>query len=88
MRRPSTPSTRLRPLRTPRPVHVDCADGLPVRVRLGRRRSRVVQVREVWQIDDEWWRNPISRLYVDVVLDGGGAVTLFRDLVTRRWYVQ
>jgi len=49
---------------------------------------QVVQIREVWRIDDEWWRRPISRLYHQVVLDDGGMVVLYRDLIDGRWYLQ
>lgn len=49
---------------------------------------RIEKVIETWRIDDEWWRIPISRRYVDVVLQGGGHVVLFEDLITRQWFVQ
>ena len=49
---------------------------------------RIVQIREVWRIDDEWWRRPISRLYHQVVLDDGRMVVLYRDLIDDKWYLQ
>jgi len=48
----------------------------------------VEAVLETWQIDDEWWREPISRRYVEVVLEGGGHVVLYEDLLTRNWFMQ
>jgi len=39
-------------------------------------------------MDDEWWRQPIVRRYVEVVLEGGGRVVLFRGLITGEWFVQ
>ena len=45
-------------------------------------------VRERWRIDDEWWRSPISREYLAVVLDDGRVLTLYRDLADDRWYAQ
>jgi hypothetical protein len=39
-------------------------------------------------MDDEWWRQPIVRRYVEVVLEGGGRVVLFEDLITGEWFVQ
>jgi hypothetical protein len=45
-------------------------------------------IREGWRIDDEWWRQAISREYVVVVLDDGSMLTLFRDLLDGLWYVQ
>jgi hypothetical protein len=48
----------------------------------------VENILDVWRIDDEWWRLPISRLYYDVMLEGGGRVVLFKDLVTGDWFAQ
>jgi hypothetical protein len=49
---------------------------------------RVEEVLEIWRVDDEWWRRPITRRYVEVLLEGGGHVVLFEDLVTREWFLQ
>ena len=49
---------------------------------------RVIQIQEIWQIDDEWWREPISRRYGTLVLDDDTTVTVYRDLMTGRWYLQ
>ncbi len=43
---------------------------------------------EEWRIDDEWWRTPIHRRYVEVVLTGGAHVVLFEDLATGEWFLQ
>lgn len=40
----------------------------------------MARIREIWRIDDEWWRRPISRLYHEVVLVTGAILTLYRDL--------
>lgn len=84
---------RLRALNEPRPLRVRTDDtGRPVAVALPdstRRGDHSVEVvRESWRIDDEWWRRPISRLYHDVILEGGRLVTLYRDLVDGGWYAQ
>jgi hypothetical protein len=50
--------------------------------------GRVADILEVWRIDDEWWRTPITRRYVDVVLEGGAHVVLFEDLPTGVWFIQ
>lgn len=82
-------SARLRPLAEPAPADVRTdAHGLPVAVRAGRRVRRVEAVREVWRIDDEWWRRPMAREYVAVVLEDGRSLTLYRDLVEGGWWVQ
>ena len=101
---------RLRPLSTPRPVHVIADDrGRPTAVYLGntRKSSNPVSPRRVqkaarepglatpvekildrWRIDDEWWRQEISRLYYHVALEGGRLVTLFNDLIGGGWFLQ
>ena len=57
----------------------------------GGRRSegrRVDAVVETWIVHDEWWRSPIHRRYVEVVLDGGAHVVLFEDLTSGEWFTQ
>jgi hypothetical protein len=86
---PTAPGERLRPLGLPRPVRVRVdARGEPVAVMGRRGPARVMAIREVWRIDDEWWRRPLSRLYYALTLETGRAVTLYRDLVEDRWYLQ
>ncbi len=51
-------------------------------------RTAIDVVIDSWRIDDEWWRNSISRRYLDIVLEGGGHVVVFQDLVTGNWYLQ
>jgi len=48
----------------------------------------VVSIIEVWRVDDEWWRQPISRRYLEVVLEGGRHVVLYEDLNTGDWFMQ
>jgi len=50
--------------------------------------KRVESQGENWRMDDEWWRQPIVRRYVEVVLEGGGRVVLFEDLITGEWWMQ
>ncbi len=49
---------------------------------------RVEEVVEIWVVQDEWWRSPIHRRYVEVVLEGGAHVVLFEDLTTGEWFMQ
>ncbi len=84
-------ATPLHPLGSPSTVRVRAdREGRPVEVssRGQKRAGRVVAVRESWRIDDEWWRRPISRLYHQVILERGEILTLYRDLIDGRWYVQ
>lgn len=80
---------RLRPLNLPRPVLVEVdRDGILRAVRLEGVRHQVVSVRERWRVEDEWWRRPIAREYVEAVLEDGRRVVVFRDLETGAWYRQ
>jgi hypothetical protein len=77
----------VRPLAAPTPIRVRTDDiGRPRQVSGAGRFRQVLSVREIWRIDDEWWRRPISRLYYEVVLETGRLVTLFHDLEEGRWY--
>lgn len=81
----------LRPLNAPRPVRVEeDAGGRPravLRVPSGRR-LRVAALRDCWRVDDEWWRDEVSRLYYEAVLEDGRCITLYRDLRSGKWYRQ
>jgi hypothetical protein len=76
----------LQPLKQPRPVAVEANEsGEPVAVVLGGRRLAVVQVQDVWRVDDEWWREEVSRLYYRLLLEDGRALTVYQDVVIRVW---
>lgn len=81
---------RLKPLGRPKSVTVRTDEhGEPTFVRLpGKPARRVAAVRERWRIDDEWWRQAISRDYRTIVLDDGSVLTLYHDLLDDLWYVQ
>jgi hypothetical protein len=87
--RGAPPNLELRTLNQPRPAVVGAdRNGGPLTLIQGRKRLRVEAIRETWRIDDEWWRQPISRIYHTVVLEDGRAVTLYQDLLTRGWFMQ
>jgi hypothetical protein len=50
--------------------------------------GRVESLNESWRIDDEWWRQAITRFYYEVMLEGGKRVVLFQDLITGSWFIQ
>ncbi|MDI6858340.1 MAG: hypothetical protein QME71_08515 [Dehalococcoidia bacterium] len=68
-------------------VETDGSGG-PAAVVLGGRRLAVSQVQDVWRIDDEWWREEVSRLYYRLLLEDGRALTVYRDLVKDKWWRQ
>ena len=81
---------RVRSLNLPRPVQVtlDERSGLLL-ILHGRHRDRPIEhIQDAWQIDDEWWREPISRQYLQVLLDDGSLRTLFHDQLTGHWFEQ
>lgn len=80
---------RLRALNLPVRVAVTTDPaGLPQSVQREDGDLAVEEIRELWRIDDEWWRSPIIRCYADVVLAGGKRVILYQDLVTGDWWIQ
>ena len=87
-------SDRLRALNVPRPVKVELDDlGWPVRVReggtgKGEEWRAVEGIGDTWRLDDEWWRRPVSRRYVEVILEGSGRMIVYEDLVTGEWFGQ
>jgi hypothetical protein len=82
---------RLRALNLPSSVEVSLDEwGRPTEIveDSAEGRKKVETVVEEWKIDDEWWRTPIHRRYVEVVLEGGAHVVLFEDLVSSEWFMQ
>jgi hypothetical protein len=41
-----------------------------------------------WLVDDEWWREEISRSYFAIRLEGDVPVTLYYDRVAGSWWQQ
>jgi hypothetical protein len=76
---------------TPAPLHL-CnpeADQQQIEATERSMTQRVVEsILEVWHVDDEWWRERISRRYVEVILEGGKHLVLYEDLTTNDWFMQ
>ena len=80
---------RLRPLNLPRAISVDLGeDNLPAAVISDGKRRSVVEIGEIWRIDDEWWRDQITRRYVEAVLEGGRHIVFYENLITDEWFEQ
>jgi hypothetical protein len=77
-------------LNKPQPLHGSMGqDGTPQTITRRGQTLRVESVQDSWRIDDEWWReHPISRLYYQLVLEGGTLFECYHDLVTGEWFVQ
>ena len=77
---------RVRALNRPRPTRVE-ADGEGRPLAVGR--TAVEAVLERWRIDDEWWRpQAVSRLYWRLALTDGRTATVYRELVSGKWWAQ
>ena len=62
--------------------------GEPNSIVRDRGRWKVARVQNRWRIDDEWWRSEISRMYYELLLSNGSVITVFRDLLSGKWYQQ
>jgi hypothetical protein len=49
---------------------------------------QIAEMIDTWLVEDEWWREPIARCYVQVLLADGRLLTLFHDRIGGGWYVQ
>jgi len=66
----------------------DSTTNIPSGVRLDGHLKPVIAIREMWEIEDEWWRDHIARRYFDVVLKGGKHLVLYQNRLTGKWYAQ
>jgi hypothetical protein len=84
VRRPPTP------LKVPRPLVVEAEAGLdgptPCWVVWRGKRRRVAELGEEWRVDEEWWRDEVSRHYFAVTLADGCRLTLFLDRLAGTWF--
>jgi hypothetical protein len=86
-RTPARPD-QLRPLNPPKQLIVTEHKGMPDVLIEHNRRHKVVRIQDVWCIDDEWWREPITRRYFQIVIDTGTIRTIYHDLVHDTWHEQ
>ncbi len=76
---------RLRAVNAPKPVVLELDTSGVLSVSNG---GKIEAILETWRIDDEWWRQPIARAYMEVMLEGGKRLVLFQDLITGEWFSQ
>ena len=49
----------------------------------------IVSINDLWQVDDEWWRErPISRRYYRITTQDDRRLIIFRDHLNAQWYWQ
>ena len=80
----------LRPVNLPAPITVEeDAHRRPLALTLRGRRLKVASMDDLWEIDEEWWREtPVARMYYQVTTEDGRPFTLFQDLISGEWYQQ
>jgi hypothetical protein len=78
--------TRPKRIGRPRAVSVQAKPGgLPVQIDA----KPVDSVLEDWLVEDRWWTaRPVRRRYLELVMEDGRCVLVFRDLVSGRWFTQ
>ena len=83
-------ASTLAPLAAPSPVWVSCRGDTPQRVSGDPAGGKAVaKVVDLWEVDTEWWTPaPVRRRYWRLALDGGGLLTVYRDLDTGDWFRQ
>lgn len=81
---------RLRPLNLPRPVQmiVHPVSAVPAILIDDGRRLRVERIQDCWEVDEEWWRDRLSRRYYQLLLEDGSLCTVYENLVDGSWYQQ
>jgi len=62
--------------------------GEPIWIVCGEGYRGVGKVQNRWRIDDEWWRNEISRMYYELLLSDSSVITVFQDLLNGKWHRQ
>ena len=84
----SSRAHQLRPMNQPRPLQVLVTNGRPDTVIKHTHRLAVVQIRDSWQIEDEWWRQPVRRHYFCLLLEDDILRTVYHDLAADTWHTQ
>jgi hypothetical protein len=67
---------------------VECRAELPCAVGVQGHRLAVAEVLDVWLVEDDWWRAPVARRYVRLLLADGRPLTVFEDKIDGGWYLQ
>ncbi|HYI24047.1 MAG TPA: hypothetical protein VD767_01440 [Thermomicrobiales bacterium] len=79
---------QLRPLNRPVPVTVIATGNRPAAIVVNRHTYQVERIQDTWIIEDEWWRQPITRQYFALLLDDGTRRTVFHDRTDNTWHLQ
>ena len=62
--------------------------GEPTQLRWRRWQVTVVAVCNRWRVEDDWWRDEVTRDYYKVQTDDGTLCVIFRDRKRGTWHLQ
>ena len=72
-----------------RPVSITLPPARSSRLTKKGRSLIIASIDDLWQVDDEWWRErPISRRYYQVTTQDDRRLTIFRDQLNAQWHWQ
>ena len=63
------------------------AQGEPVAIYRGGKGDKVVSVGRNWRVNENWWREEISREYFQIETTGGLVGEVYHDLLSGSWYL-
>lgn len=78
----------LRALNNPKPLTVISEYGQPRMLVTPKSEEAVMQIQDVWIVQDEWWRKEIDRQYFALLMMNGELRTIFHDRLEDAWYEQ
>lgn len=83
-----TRTDNVRALNTPRPITVVAEHGMPAKLITRTAEVEVMQIQDVWIVQDEWWRKEIDRQYFALLMMDGEMRTIFHDRMEDAWFEQ
>lgn len=78
----------IRTLNTPKPITVIAEHGMPAKLITKTTEESVMQIQDMWILQDEWWRQEIDRQYFALLMMDGEMRTIFHDRMEDAWYEQ
>ena len=78
----------MKALNLPDPIVVKETNGVPISIFVAPKGQLSVEIDDMWKVDFWWMINPVMRIYYSLRLDNAETITVFKDVVTARWYRQ